>query len=226
MRRTVTTKCRRLRRASMVDEDQGIASKLLQANGTEEKGQKGFAKLRRRKEEGSAAAASTSTFTGSWRSSRCSRSWERRREPLLGSGVGGERGGGQNEWERASRGGLAGIYCCRGRLRVEGARHKRPREISAVEAVAGAALLNQGHECTCRVIRVEMHRRNEAGRQRGRAGFDVASRGWGSTGRPVTGGCSEPGLGQPREGGAAGRGCMRLGRERGQGSRRGRRRLE
>ena len=60
----VTTKCRRLRRASAVAEDRDDDGELLRAKRTEGEGQREFAKLRGRKEEGSAAAASTTTFTG------------------------------------------------------------------------------------------------------------------------------------------------------------------
>ena len=41
------------------------------------------------------------------------------------------------------------------------------------EAVAGNALLDQGHECACGFVRVEMHRRNEVGWRWSRAGVDV-----------------------------------------------------
>ena len=64
------------------------------------------------------------------------------------------------------------------------------------EAVAGDALLDQGHECACGIVRVEMYRRNEVGWRWSRAVVDVAGTDTGSIGGGFTGVCSSVWLGQ------------------------------
>ena len=55
-----------------------------------------------------------------------------------------------------------------------------------VEAVAGDALLVQGHEFACRFVRIEMHRRNKVGWHWSHAGVDVAGTDTGSIGGAFT----------------------------------------